>query len=170
MRSADDWRVRPLASSDDRASFRSGVLELDAFLRTFAAQNAKKDLTQTYVAVRSDSAAISGYYSVRMGEVVCELLPERERKRLPRYPLPVVHLARLAVDERERGKGLGEVLLLDAFERALMLSKAIGAAAIEVVAKDAGVAAFYAKYGFAPLLDGDLHMYISMRTVRTALR
>jgi GNAT superfamily N-acetyltransferase len=170
VRSADDWRVRLLAKADDRASFRSGVPELDAFLRTFAAQKAKKDLTQTYVAVRSGSTAISGYYSLRMGEVVCDLLPDNERKRLPRYPLPVVHLARLAVDERERGKGLGELLLLDAFDRAVILSNAIGAAAVEVVAKDSSAPAFYAKYGFTSLLDGELHMYISMRTVRLALR
>lgn len=170
MRSDDDWQVTLLAKAHDRESFRSGVAELDTFLRTFAGQNAKRDLTQTYVAVRPTSSAVSGYYSVRMGEVGIDLLPDRERKGLPRYPLPVVHLARLAVDERERGKGLGERLLLDAFERAALLSKSIGAAAIEVVAKDPAARAFYSKYGFSSLLDGELHMYISMRIVRMALQ
>lgn len=169
MRNDDDWQITLLAKAHDRESFRSGVADLDEFLRTYARQNARRDLTQTFVAVRPTTSAVSGYYSVRMGDVGIELLPESERKSLPRYPLPVVHLARLAVDERERGKGLGELLLLDAFERAASLSKSIGAAAIEVVAKDATARAFYRKYGFSSLLDGELHMYISIRTVRKAL-
>lgn len=170
MRSNDDWTIAPFAKEHDRKSFRSGIVELDTFLHAFAGQNAKRDLTQTYVAVRPTSTAVSGYYSLRMGEVGVEPLPEGERKSLPQYPLPVVHLARLAVDERERGKGLGEMLLLDAFERATVLSKAIGATAIEVIAKDAPARAFYLKYGFSSLLDGELHRYISMRTVRKALQ
>ncbi|HUH03611.1 MAG TPA: GNAT family N-acetyltransferase [Kofleriaceae bacterium] len=158
-----------LTKEHDRNSFCSGVAELDAFLRTYASQNAKKDLTRTYVAARPSSKAISGYYSIRMGEVVYDLLPETDRKGLPMYPLPVVHLARLAVDERERGKKLGEVLLLDAFERAMQLATVIGAAAIEVLAKNDPARSFYSKYGFSSLLDGERHMYISMRAVRQAL-
>ena len=158
-----------LTKEHDRSSFRSGVPDLDGFLKTYASQNAKKDLTRTYVAVRSSTKAISGYYSIRMGEVVYDLLPETGRKGLPKYPLPVVHLARLAVDERERGKGLGELLLLDAFERALQLATIIGAAAIEVIAKDDSAQRFDSKYGFSSLLDGERHMYISMRVVRDLL-
>ena len=161
--------MRLLTKDHDRSSFRSGVADLDGFLRTYASQNAKKDLTRTYVAVRPSSKAISGYYSIRMGEVVYDLLPGDGRKGLPRYPLPVVHLARLAVDERERGKGLGELLLLDSFERSMQLASVIGAAAIEVVAKDGAAQAFYTKYGFSSLLDGERHMYISMRAVREVL-
>src|SRR5205823_4592752 len=87
----------------------------------------------TYMAVRSSSTAISGFYSIRMGEVVYDRLPADRRKGLPKYSLPVVHLARLAVDERERGKGLGELLLLDAFERAVRLAAVIGATATWVL-------------------------------------
>ena len=165
----DGWDIVRLGTTHDRVSFRSGVVELDAFLSTFASQNAKRDLTQTYVAVRPESRAISGYYSLRMGEVAVALLPDPDRRRLPRYPLPVVHLARLAVDERERGKGLGEALLLDAFDRAAVLSEAIGAAAVEVFAKDERARSFYERYGFSSLLDGERHMYVSMRAVRSAL-
>lgn len=162
------WSFVPLSRAHDRASFRCGVEALDEFLKSGARQNAEAGISRTIVAVRSGSTAISGFYTVRMGEVQFDLLPADERKRLPRYPVPVVHLARLAVDLRERGKGLGAELLVDAFARALRSTSEIAAAGVEVVAKDDEARAFYAKFGFKSLRDRQLHMYISMKVVRAA--
>lgn len=165
-----EWRFETLTREHDRASFSSGVDALDAFLRSSARQNADAGISSTIVAVRPGTRAISGYFTLRMGEVAFDLLPSSERRRLPRYPVPVVHLARLAVDTRERGKGLGETLLMEAFARSLRASVEVPALAIEVVAKDESAAAFYSKYGFKKLLDHDQHLYLALKTVVEAFK
>ncbi|MBI1947152.1 MAG: GNAT family N-acetyltransferase [Deltaproteobacteria bacterium] len=164
------WRFETLSREHDRASFSSGVEALDNFLKSSARQNADAGISTTIVAVRPGTRAISGFFTLRMGEVAFDLLPSDERRRLPRYPVPVVHLARLAVDARERGKGLGEVLLMEAFARSLRASVEVPALAVEVVAKDDGAATFYAKYGFKKLLDSDHHMYLALRAVLEAFK
>ena len=165
-----EWRFEALAREHDRASFSSGVEALDHFLKASARQNADAGISTTIVAVQPGTRAISGFFTLRMGQVAFDVLPPEERRRLPRYPVPVVHLARLAVDERERGKGLGEILLMEAFARSLRANAEVPAVAVEVVAKDDNAAAFYAKYGFKKLLDGDHHLYLPLKAVLEAFK
>lgn len=68
-----------------------------------------------------------------------------------------------------QGIGLGEALLMDALQRSLDLSRSLGVFAVEVVAIDDRAAAFYAKYGFIPLLDNPSHMYLPMATIEGAV-
>lgn len=163
-----EWTFEKLARTHDRASFSSGVEPLDSFLKNNARQNAEAGVSATIVAVRAGATAISGFFTLRMGEVAFDLVPAAERKKLPRYPLPVVHLARLAVDVRERGKGLGELLLMEAFARSLRGNAEVAAVAVEVVAKDAAAVSFYKKYGFVALLDDEQHLYLPMKVVSAA--
>jgi GNAT superfamily N-acetyltransferase len=165
-----EWRFDTLSREHDRASFSSGVEVLDNFLKSSARQNADAGISTTIVAVRHGTTAISGFFTLRMGEVAFDLLPPAERRRLPRYPVPVVHLARLAVDARERGKGLGEVLLMEALARSLRASAEVPALAVEVVAKDASAAGFYGKYGFKRLLDDEHHLYLALKAVLEAFK
>lgn len=106
--------------------------------------------------------------TIRVGEIACVDLPEAERKRLPRYPVPVLHVARLAVDRRARRQGVGEELLIHALRKALDAAEGLGVWGIEVVAKDESARAFYERYGFKCLVDDALHLYISLKTVRKA--
>ena len=168
MADSSDWKFEKLSRTHDRTSFSSGVPPLDEFFKNSARQNAEAGMSATFVAVREGSNAISGFFTLRMGQVSFDLLPESERKKIPRYPVPVVHLARLAVDVRERGKGLGEELVMDAFSRAIRAQSDVAARAIEVVAKDAKAISFYAQYGFVSLLDDEHHMYLSMKAVIAA--
>lgn len=92
-------------------------------------------------------------------------LPTAAAKRLPKHPLPVALLRRLAVDQLVQDIGLGEALLIDVLQRSLDLSKSLGVFAVEVVAIDDRAAAFYAKHGFMPLLDNPRHMYLPMATI-----
>jgi GNAT superfamily N-acetyltransferase len=112
---------------------------------------------------------VLGYYTLAAGAVAFEQLPSDAARKLPKHPVPVILLARLAVDQSTQGKGLGEELLLDAFQRALDLSSALGVHAVEVDALDDIAAAFYRRYGFTPLLDDPLHLYLPMATVETVL-
>ena len=83
--------------------------------------------------------------------------------------MPVVLLGRLAVDQTAQGQGLGETLLLDALKRCLDLSQQLGVHAVEVVAIDSQAKAFYEKYGFVPLLDQELHLFLPLTTVAALL-
>jgi GNAT superfamily N-acetyltransferase len=114
--------IRGLREGDDRSRFQSGDLDLDRFFHRFAGQNQFKHyLGVTYVAVDGD--AILGFATVAPGHVEIDDLPASARKKLPRYPLPVLRLARLAVDQAARGQGLGRQLLGFVFRLALQMAK-----------------------------------------------
>lgn len=121
------------------------------------------------MAVPPGESRVVGYYTLAAGAVVFEHLPTDASKKLPKHPVPVVLLARLAVDQSFQGKGLGERLLLDALQRSLDLSAGLGVHAVEVDALDDAAAAFYRKYGFTPLLDDPLHLYLPIVTVEDIL-
>ena len=156
------YTVEPLTSSHDRSSFDCGEPSLNDFLARFARQNDEKGLGRTYVAVIPTSPRIHGYYTIASGAVRFEHLPEK----LPRYPIPVVHLGRLAIDKIAQGQGLGKALLADALERSLSVAQRLGIYAVEVYALNDAARRFYLKFGFVPLLDNEFHLYLSMKTVR----
>src|SRR6266550_8119154 len=102
--------IRGLQESDDRARFRSGDADLDRFLHKYAGQNQfRHHIGATYVAVEEDR--IVGYSTVAPAHLEVEDFPPARRTKLPRYPLPILRLARLAVDDSMRGRGLGKSLL-----------------------------------------------------------
>lgn len=162
--------VEPLSRAHDRTSFDCGEPALDEFLRRHARQNQERDVSRSYVAVReTGDARVLGFYTLASGSLAAERLPEEARRRLPRYPVPVVHLARLAVDRSARGLGLGEALLFDALRRAARAGEVVGIFAVEVVAKHERAREFYLKYGFLPLTDNHLNLYLPLATVRELL-
>ncbi len=162
---APRWLIEPIRRDHARDGFDCGNADLDDFLRRYARQSESLSIARTLVAVRSKELIVRGYYTMRNGQVEVARLPQDETKRFPRYPVPVVHLARLAVDRSARGQGLGEFLLLHALGRALAASRSIAAFAVEVVAFDEAARGFYLKYGFKALVDDSLHLYLPMRTV-----
>jgi GNAT superfamily N-acetyltransferase len=120
------------------------------------------------VATRPGELEVLGYVTIRVGEVACADLPPDTQKGLLRYPVPVLHVARLAVDKRARGFGLGEALLMHVLRKALDTAEDVGLWGIEVIAKDDAARGFYMRYGFRPLVDDQRHLYLSMKTVRRA--
>jgi len=160
------WVIQKLSAVHDRSTRECGNESLDEFLKKYAGQNQRLGMSQTYVAVQVGSNHVEGYYTISSGSVEFANIPEELRKGVPRYPIPVAHLGRLAVAKIAQGRGLGQLLLLDAMERIVRAADSIGIHAIEVWAKDAAARSFYTKYGFIPLSDGALHLYISLKTVR----
>ena len=154
--------IETLSSTHDQNAFDCGESSLNTYLRQYARQNDEKGLGRTYVAVEPDQTRIAGYYTISTGAVTFEQVPEK----LPRYPIPVVHLGRLAVDLSSQGKGLGELLLIDALKRATLAAEQLGIYAVEVRALNDSARRFYLKYGFIPLLDDELHLYLSMKAIR----
>lgn len=159
------WILEPVRRDHVRDRFDCGNADLNGFLSRYARQSDDLGLARTIVAVPPKELIVLGYYSMRNGQVKVSTLPQGDAKRFPRYPVPVVHLARLAVDRTARGQGLGEFMLLDALEKALAASRKIAAYAVEVVAVDETARSFYRKYGFKELLDDRLHLYLPMQTV-----
>src|SRR3970040_1379906 len=98
--------IRALREADERSQLRSGDPDLDRFFHRFAGQNQfKHHLGTTYVAI--EGGRILGFATIAPGHVEIENLPASARRKLLRYPLPVLRLARLAVDQEARGQGLG---------------------------------------------------------------
>lgn len=153
-----DWTIEPFAKRHDRIAFTCGRPPLDDFIRTRVSQYEKRRLGKTFVAVPPGEKRVIGYYTLASGAVAFERMPADASRKLPRHPVPVVLLARLAVDQTAQGQGLGEGLLVDALQRTLNLSAELGVHAVEVDALDDTAAAFYRKYGFVPLLDEPLHL------------
>ncbi len=160
------YRIERLAAHHDRARFDCGVASLNTFLRESARKNAKQDFSVTFVAVAEGDARVVAYYTIASGRVEAASLPADVRRRPPRYPAPVVKLGRIASDLSVRGQGLGEAMLMDALKRALKISEELGVYAVELDALDAGVRRFYERYGFQPLEDDPLHLYLPMQALR----
>jgi ribosomal protein S18 acetylase RimI-like enzyme len=107
--------------------------------------------------------ARSRFHTLTVASVAREQFSPDDAKRLPRYPVPVAHLRRLAVDLSARGTGLGEHLLLHALEQVLRVSQVVGIFAVEVRAKEERAKRFYERYGFKRMLDDDLHLYLPVK-------
>ena len=168
--------IRGLREGDDRSQFRSGDPDLDRFLHKFAGQNQfRHHVGVTYVAV--EGQRILGFATVAPGHVEIDGLPSAARRKLPRYPLPVLRLARLAVDESARGEGRGDQLLRFVFRLALRMANDYGCVGAVVDAKPDAID-FYANYGFIPVdaVEGQSDarpqptpMFLSIHSIKGAL-
>ena len=154
--------IEPLTASHNREAFDCGEESLNDFLKRFARQNNEKGLGRTFVAVKGNEPQIYGYYTIASGALSFEIISEK----LPRYPIPVVHLGRLAVDEAAKGQRLGKALLADALTRAVTIADQLGIYAVEVYALTESAREFYLKFGFTELLDDRLHLYLTIKHIR----
>lgn len=155
--------IVPLAGGHDRTGFDCGRTELNDWLRNVARQHQDKGLSKTFVAVlENQPAQICGYYALTLTEVDTQSLPEPRRKKLPRM-IPGVRLGRLAVDQRYKGKRLGELLLMDSIERVRRIHEHAGVVGLFVDAIDEKAASFYARYGFEAFVDEPLKLFLPVR-------
>jgi ribosomal protein S18 acetylase RimI-like enzyme len=162
----EQFDISLLDRSHQRDRFTSGIAALDDYIRRYARQNQENDTGRSWVACEPGDKRVLGFHTLSAGSVEFQNVPEEIRRRLPRYPVPVIHLGRLAVDVSARGRGLGETLLLHALEQAARVSQSVAVYAVEGRAKDETARGFYLKYGFAPLVDDANHLYLSMNVIR----
>jgi len=164
-----------LQPGDVAAGFRCGKHPLDDFFARHALTNDGVGICRVYVLRRCDAdppslPPILGFYTLSMASVTAESLSSVLREKLPRYPLPVALIGRLAVDERAQGRRLGEAILLDALRRALDAAEVVGCMGVVVDAKDEGAERFYAKYDFETIAaeSWPRRMFVSSATLRAA--
>ncbi len=160
------WRIELLTRSHERDNFDCGEESLNDFLRQYARQNDKKDISRTYVLCNEDSLEIIGYYTICSGCVSFNALPDEMASGIPKYPIPTAHIGRLAIDKRHQGQKLGELLLVDALKRLREVASKMGIHAVTVQALHEKAAAFYKAYGFQAFKDEPLHLFIPMKTIR----
>ncbi|MGB5733695.1 MAG: GNAT family N-acetyltransferase [Thiohalocapsa sp.] len=146
------YDIRPLEAAIDTDAFHCGDLELDTYLRRYASQDVRRGLAKVFVATPCDETQRpAGFFSLSAGSISSEALPRDIARKLPRYPVPIALLGRLAVDQSFQGRGLGSILLSDACRKVMLASRVLAVAAILVDAKDSSAAAFYRHFGFVPL-------------------
>lgn len=160
--------VRKLDASHDVDAFNSGKEPLDRFLQRHALVNQKAGSAQTYVVCRGEQRVV-GYYSLAVGAVEQTQAPGRVGKGLARHPIPVMLLARLAIDRSEQGKGLGKALLKDALLRTAQASDIAGIRALLVHAKDDEARAWYEQFDFEPSPTDPYHLFLLMKDLRSLI-
>jgi len=157
------YNIEPLAGHHDRTGFRCGIPELDTYFEQRAGQDAKRNLAAVFVLIAEDGAT-AGFYSLSSHSILATELPAELEKKLPRFPLPVTLLGRMAVAQSYQGRGLGEFLLIDALHRALLGSVQVASWAVVVDAK-AGARSFYLKHEFIPMAAHPDRLFLPMKTI-----
>lgn len=150
-------RAPTTLSRDHRIeTFDCGKPVLNEWLKKHALQAQTSGSARVFVVVDGDQ--VVGYYSLTVGQVDTFDAPERIRKGMGRYPIPVVLLARLAVSTRYQGLGIGRGLLQDAIRRALVIADHAGIRAMLTHPIDQSAAEFYMRFGFvaSPVRDQQL--------------
>lgn len=124
------------------------------------------DSSRTYVGLIDDD--VIGYHTIVVGQALHADAPERVVKGMPRHPIPLLILARLAVHVDWQGRGVGAGLLLDAMGRVLQVAEIAGVHALAVHAKDERAAAFYERFGFMPSPTDSRHLMMPIKDIRAA--
>lgn len=158
------WRIERLADHHQRAGFDCGQAVLNAFLQRQAGQLSRKGFGKTYVAVAQNGLTVVGFVTVSAGQVQTVQLPTQ--RKLPRYPVPVMRVGRLAVATSAQGQGIGRRLMAFALQLALDMAQQVGLYAVIVDAKNDAAKAFYEALGFTPTLDNPLCLYLPMATLQ----
>ncbi|WP_027186594.1 GNAT family N-acetyltransferase [Desulfovibrio inopinatus] len=160
--------IKKLCKTHDTGPFDCGYEEFNRYLKRYALASQQAHSAQTYVATRGD--LVVGYYSLAVGGVEHRTVPERVAKGLARHLVPVMVLARLAVDVREQRHGLGKGLLKDALLRTIQAADIAGIRALFVVAKDDAAKAFYEHFNFDPSPTDPYRLFLVMKDLKTYLR
>ena len=165
------WHEEPISRKCDREGFDCGEEALNDFLRHYARKSHEMGGAKTFVAIDdADNKTILGFYSLSPASINYARTPEIVRRGLARYDVPGFRLARLAVDRKFQGQGIGGQLLIAAGKRCLLASAEVGGVVLVIDAKNERVAGWYASYGALPLLDTPLFLLLPLATIKAALK
>lgn len=160
------WVIQKLDRSHITECFDCGHDDLNRYISRFALNNQLAGSAQTYVGQADEK--VVGYYSLAVGAVAHSQAPTRMVKGLAHHPVPVMLLARLAVDDEAKGRGLGSALLHDALARTLQAADIAGIRAIIVHAKDNEARRFYEHFDFDPSPTDPYHLFLLIKDLRKA--
>jgi GNAT superfamily N-acetyltransferase len=165
------WHEEPISKKHDREAFDCGEEALNEFLRRYARKSHELGGAKTFLGIDdADSKVVLGFYSLSPASVSYARTPETIQRGLARHDVPGFRLARLAVDRRFQGQGIGGQLLLAAGRRCLLAAAEVGGVVLVIDAKNERVAGWYATFGAVPMLDSPLSLQLPLATVEAALR
>lgn len=156
--------ARKLKANDHTEIFDCGQESLNAWLHRFAWMSQRAGAARTRVVC--DSGRIAGFYTLSVGSVEPDHSPDRVRKGLARHPVPVMLVARLAVDRDYQRRGLGRALLKDALLRTRQAADIAGIRAVLVHAKDAAARDWYRSWDFEPSPTDPFHLFLLLKDFR----
>ncbi len=160
-------RLVRLSAHHDLTGFDCGNGALNTWLVDHALASDRADLARTYLALTGPTVA--GYVSLTTGSVGREEAPRRHTRGMPRYPIPTILIARLAVDRRHQGARLGSRLVAEALRLALVASDTVAARLVVVDAVDERAASFYRGRGFIDTPENPLRLYRKVSDIRRSL-
>jgi GNAT superfamily N-acetyltransferase len=155
-----NYRIQTFDKTFETNQFCCGSQDLDNYIRRYASQDMKRNLTRVFVATPQNSNTLAGFFTLSAGSVNCSDLPVELAKKIPRYPIPIALLGRLAVDKSFQGKGLGSILLAEACQKVAQANTVLAIAGIMVDAKDQISASFYQHFGFQPLPENAERLFL----------
>lgn len=159
--------VRKLLAADQVDAFDCGQAALNQFLQRYALVNQKANSAQTYVCCHGER--VVGFYSLAVGSVDPDAAPSRVMKGLARHSVPVMILARLAVDKAHQRKGLGQALLKDALLRTAQAADIAGIRCLLVHAKDDAARQWYESWEFDPSPTDPYHLFLLLKDLKSLL-
>ena len=157
-------RIEKLQPHHPVEAFDCGQEALNGFLKKHALHNQRGGGSQTYVGLADET--VIGYYALAVGSVEQDRAPERVKKGLAKHSIPIMLLARLAVDRRWQQQGIGAALLKDATLRTLQAADIVGIRALAVHAKSDAARKFYERFDFLPSPTDPLHLFMLLKDVR----
>lgn len=157
----------PLGGLHVTEPFECVTEPLNIYLKRYASQNQRRGGSRTYV-ITDLSSRVVGYYTLAVGSIEHAKAPLAIKKGLGQYPIPVIVLARLAIDKSVQGQGFGSALLKDALRRTLNVSREVGVRAVLVHAKGQEAAKWYKKYGFIESPTDPFHLLLLMQDIEKA--
>jgi len=168
--SVPPWHEEPIRKTHDREAFDCGEAALNEFLKRHARRSHDLGGAKTFLAIDDADKTILSFYSLSPASIDYARTPKIVRHGLARHDVPVFRLARLAVDLKVQGHGLGGQLLLAAGRRCLLAAAEVGGVALLIDAKNDRAAKWYAGYGAVPLADAPLSLLLALVTIEAALK
>lgn len=161
-------KIEPLTKNHDRAEFDCGNDELNRYLQKTARQHLEKGMSKTFVLIDDDNPKkILGCYTLAACEIHVEKLPRKYSKKYP-SKAPAAKLARLAVSKIKQRQGCGAIMMVNAIERILLVSKNLGIIGFFVDAKNDEAKGYYEKFGLISLPDNPLELFLPIATLQKA--
>ena len=157
--------IEPLVKRHDRAAFSCGIPALDHYLARLAGQDVRRRIARVFVCTARGADAVLGFYTLSALSIDLISLPERLSRKLPHHSVPCALIGRLAVDRSAQGHGLGRMLLADAIKRVVGTGDSVAIHALIVDAKNDEAKPFYEGFGFTPLRDDQMRLFLPLGSV-----
>jgi predicted GNAT family N-acyltransferase len=159
-----NYRFEPLGERHNRAAFSCGNESLDAYFKGDPIrQDVSRRVTNAFV-LTPDGKFVAGFYTLSPISILSVDLPASLAKKLPKRPIGATLIGRMGRDVSVRGKGVGEMLLMDALYKAWQASKLVSCWAVVVDAKE-GARGFYIKNEFIPFATHPARLFLLMKKI-----